>query len=151
MQHPTSLQEFNPHFLLVTFGEKTMTTLRTAKCLIAATRALPLEAVPLAHVVLAYDEALPRDIKAGLTETLLKMARLEPMSRLSHLTAESLILSNLAKTQRNIPHSRMVAVHEEIKAMDGGKAVAAAFVWFSTVCAVVLHNENLDAPEPALH
>lgn len=128
-----------------------MTTLRTAKSLITATRALPPEAVPLAHVVIAYDESLPRDIKNGLTTTLLKMAPLEPMSRLAHLTAESLILSNLAKTQRNIPHSRMVAVHDEIKAMDGGKAVAAAFVWFSTVCAVVLHNEDFDAPEPALH
>lgn len=128
-----------------------MTSIRTAKALITATRALPLEAVPLAHVVLAHDEAMPRDIKNGLTATLLKMARLEPMTRLAHLTAESLILSNLAKTQRNIPHSRLVAVHEEIKAMDGGKAVAAAFVWFSTVCALVLHYEDLDAPEPALH
>lgn len=128
-----------------------MTEIRTAKALIIATRALPLEAVPLAHVVLAYDESLPRDIKAGLTKTLLTMAPLEPMSRLAHLTAESLILSSLSKTQRNIPRSRLVAVHEEVKAMDGGKAVAAVFVWFSAVCAVVLHNEPLDAPEPALH
>ena len=128
-----------------------MTALRTARALITATRTLPAESIPLAHVALAHDQALPRDVKNGLTSTLLKMAGLEPMSRLSHLMAELLILTSLGQTTRATPRARMQQVFEEIKDIDGGKAVAATFVWFSTVCAVVLHNEDLDAPEPALH
>jgi len=127
-----------------------MTTLRTAKCLIAATRALPPESVPLAHVVLSHDQALPADIRHGLTATLLKMQRLEPMSRLSCLLAELLVLNGLKTSQRLSPRERLAAVHDEIKTMDGSKAVAAVFVWFSAVCAVALNDPDLGA-EPVLH
>jgi len=127
-----------------------MTTLRLAKALIAITRSLPADAVPLAHVVLAQDDSLPDEIRHGLSATLLKTQKLEPMTRLGEVVGTLLVLMHPAMKGKDGVHAMMKACWAEIDAMEKRNAVAAAFVWFSAVCAVALHDPEFGAV-PVLH
>ena len=118
-----------------------MTTESTAKALILFTRNLHPDAIQLAHVLLANDESLPPNIKHGLRETLLKIRRAEPMTRLGECVAQLLALSKLPPRSAAVREPQ-IAVWAEIDKMEGRAAVSNVLIWFSAVCNIVAEDDQ---------
>lgn len=126
-----------------------MTSKSTADSLIKITQQLTPDVCQLAHLLLAHDEALPAQIKNGLSHTLLTVTPLEPPTRLGHLVCEILALSTV-KVGVGIARKLVKSHWAEVDAMGARPAVAAVLVWFAQVCNIVMDDPDIEAA-PILH